>query len=269
MTDQKEKRKFPRYTTDLEVLFYDQKRTRGRIVDISKKGCMLTLKDGATRPVGSLITFRVFFEGKAQLEENTMPSISMAELTKSKTQPEYSPDRYPHAVKILALVARHTIYNDKAAMGIQIKDINDADMLKWNKFMEKINIEHFMRPTPVTPPPSSPMRNQPVAKKVEIPQNIPTYTLKFKSLETTAHHLPNNTEDTFFIPSKEQPEGRVLQIVMIHPTNKTKLVFNCVVSRFGTSPGSDDTLGVYVTYQNLDPSLKHQINVFLNYPIFK
>ena len=268
MSDPKERRKYPRYQTDLEVIFYDQKRTKGRILDISKGGCMMALKDGAKRPVGSLITFRVFFEGKAQLEENTMPSISIADLNKKKSFSEQI-DKYPHAVKILAIVARHTTYKDQPAMGIQIKDLNDGDLAKWNRFMEKINIEHFTRPVPHVPAkPAFKMSPRPEPKKPEIPKNLPTYTLSFKSLESAARYLPKNTQDTFFVPSKEQPEGRIVHMVMIHPVSKTKLEFNCVVARFGTSPGSDETMGVFVSFHNLDMTLKHQINSFMGKKLY-
>ncbi|MEZ4846663.1 MAG: hypothetical protein R2877_06935 [Bdellovibrionota bacterium] len=74
-----------------------------------------------------------------------MPSISIADLDKKKSFSNPI-DKYPNAVKILAIVARHTTFKDQPAMGIQIKDLNDADLPKWNRFMEKINIEHFTRP---------------------------------------------------------------------------------------------------------------------------
>jgi hypothetical protein len=260
---EKERRKHPRFKAHLEVIFYDNKRTHGLIVDISKNGCMVTLKDGSTKPVGSLITFRVFFHGKAQLEEKTVVGISLNEVNRSRSSSS-TLDNYPHAVKILATVARHTSHEGKPSMGIHIRDLNDNDIIKWNRFMDNIKMQKFARPTPEEatkplfkmPAPAEQAKSEPL-------ENLPTYTLSFKTLEAAARYLPRNSQDTFFVPSKEQPEGRIVHIVMMHPVNKTNLVFNCVVNRFGTSPGSDDKFGVYIKFHNLDTTLKHQINSFL------
>ncbi|MEZ4846662.1 MAG: hypothetical protein R2877_06930 [Bdellovibrionota bacterium] len=103
--------------------------------------------------------------------------------------------------------------------------------------------------------------------KTRSTQNLPTYT-RASNPESAARYLPKNTQDTFFVPSKEQPEGRIVHMVMIHPVSKTKLEFNCVVARFGTSPGSDETMGVFVCFHNLDMTLKHQINSFMGKKLY-
>jgi hypothetical protein len=257
----RDKRKHPRFKTNLEVIFYDQKRTKGHIIDISKKGCLMTLKDGARRPVGSMITFRVFFKGKAYLAENTQAGIAVMEIGRSRSnQPQT--ENYPDAVKILAVVVRHMEYEGQPAMGIQIKDLNDSDLVKWNKFMDKINIEQFVPAEKTIPPMPKPAQKPPGLK------DVATYILSFKTLDSAIAYLPQSPEDSFFIPSKEQKEGTVVRIVMNHPISGSKFEFYCVVGLYGTNPSNESIRGIFVTYQNLDLSLKHQINTFLGHKLY-
>ncbi len=254
-----EKRKHPRFDTNLDVIFYDQKRTRGKIVNISKKGCMLVIDRGTVRPIGSMITFRVFFEGKAQLLESTTPSISLRKVDMDEDYvPQSDVDMYPHSVKILAKVARHVEHNEKPAMGIQLLELEEKDLQKWSDFLKKKNIEQVVMP----------YMGADESTMVKLKPKLITYAIQFKSIALATNYFPKKPDGYFFIPSKPVPENTVIKIVMTHPENKSQIEFNAIVVAYGASAKNKEVNGILVKYENLTEDLKAQIHLFTNQLIY-
>jgi len=252
-----EKRKHPRYDTDLEAIFYDQKRTRAKVVNASKKGCQIIIKKGANRPIGSMITFRVFFDGPAQLNENTMPSINVKDLLDQKG--DYKPGDYPNAVKILGKVMRHLDYQGSPSMGIELHELDGADMIKWSNFINKLSVEQIVLPY--------------TGQEAALPKQsskIPTYALQFKTLDHAIRYFPRDPNKSFFIPSNIlKNKGDIIHIRMVHPEDKTILKFDAVVQSYGPNPKNESVKGIFAQYQNLGPELKEEINTFTRFKLFE
>jgi hypothetical protein len=141
-----EKRKHPRFDTSLDVVFYDQKRTKAKLVNISKKGCLLVMDGGKVRHVTSMITFRVFFKGLPTLLENALTEAPAQDISKSTRVPMDVLETYPDSVKIVARVARHVQYQNTTAMGIELLNLDGNDLIKWNTYLTKKDREEYVPP---------------------------------------------------------------------------------------------------------------------------
>lgn len=255
----KEKRKYPRFDTNLEVVFYDQKRTRGKLVNISKKGCMLAIERGNTRPIGSLITFRVFFEGKALLQEGTSPNISLRKVNMEEEPIEPSDhDPYPTSVKILARVARHLEYDGKPSMGIQLMELEERDLQKWSNYLRKKNSEQIVMP----------YAGPDETTLVKLKPKIIKFVIQFKTLDLFINYFPKKEAGYFFIPSNPISENSLIKLSLTHPENNSKLEFMGIVAGYGPYSKTKNVNGVFVRYENLDEDLKNQIHLFLNKIIY-
>lgn len=254
----KEKRKYPRFDVNLEVIFYDKRRTKGKLINISKKGCLLTTDSGLMRTVGSMITFRVFFSGKTYLSEGTVPQISMRAVTKTTGPVESANDQYPNAVKIIGKVARHVKYQDQLAMGIVLHELDGNDLVKWNSYLAQVGKEQVVLPYSGPDEVTLPKADPPTSTVTNI------YTIRFKTLQHAIRYLPTDPKGLFFLPSKTlRKKGDLIKISMIHPENQSELSFNAKVEAYGLNPKNESTIGVFFRYENLSIELKKQINKFL------
>lgn len=255
-----EKRKHPRFDTSLDVVFYDQKRTKAKLVNISKKGCLLTMGGGKLRAVDSMITFRVFFEGIPKLRENTMPQISLSDISKPTRVSMDAADDYSTSVKIIARVARHLEYQGVPAMGMELLELDGNDLIKWNTFLTKKNREELVLPFA-----GEKKEAAPAQKKMP---ELPTYSIQFKSLQHAIQYFSKDPEKPFFIPSPPKEKDSRVKISMVHPENGSKLNFIGIVQSSGPNLKNAKVTGVYVRFESFSEDLKNQINQFLNHMVY-
>jgi hypothetical protein len=250
-----EKRKYPRFDTSLDVVFYDQKRTKGKLVNISKKGCLMVMDGAKLRAIDSMITFRVFFDGIPSLRENTIPQISPKDFSASAGDSMDEADYYPEAVKVVAKVARHVAYNKSPAMGIELLELDGNDLIKWNTFLTKLNREQLVLPYVGTD------KKLPFLKHSS---EVPVYPIRFKSLNHAIQYFPRDPKQTLFVPGPPRDAGQKIKFSMIHPDNGSTLQFDAIVESSGPYSKNKNIYGIYVRYEKFTPELKNQINQFLN-----
>ena len=252
----KERRKFERYAKSLPVRLSDSVRTKGKMLNLSREGCLLVLEDGTIRPKDSLIKFRVYLNGIVPPEqEKTTPEISIQGIFAPSKVEAKEADKNPFCVKIIAKIVRYDQQKGLQAMGIQFLELGGHDLSRWLDFIWEIKKEFEALPFGTKLPNKS---------DTNVDPNKPSYTVRFKSVKSVQTYFPAKIEKDFFVPTKtEIKKNTKIDISFFHPETKELLQIEAIVTSSGFHPLQKQLHGIFCRHAEHGLELIHKLNNFI------
>lgn len=226
----KDLRKYPRFTTNLEVQFLDRSEAKGTMIDASREGALIILSS-KLKAVNSFISFSVFLPKKDDFDEEGNPLIEK--------------------IKMIAKVVHHTKYKGDDAMGIQFLELESKDLSKWLSLLGKIKEDQEVLTLRTI-------------DESEPPHDYAGFTIRFKSRSKLKNFFPKKLSEPLFISTKvEKNIGDMVQITLIHPETEDLLHFLAVVEGFGIHPEKPNKTALFCKFFKLTPKLKQAIENFV------
>jgi hypothetical protein len=221
----KELRKYRRFHTDIDITMQDRSQAKGKMVDVSREGCLIILPKGL-KPINSFITLKAYL-GKKDLE----------------------------GVKIVGKVVHHTKYQNQDAMGIELLELAVEDLHRWLNFLGSSQQEQDAMPLKV-------LKTQDESVKVT---PYPSFTLRFKNLEKLRAFFPDDIRDPIFVNTPiEKKIGETLELTIVHPEQEKILQILVTVSKRGQHPVRTHKTGLFCLLDDPSDKTKEEIDAFLN-----
>lgn len=223
----KELRKYRRFRTDIHIVMQDRSQAKGKIVDVSREGCLIVLPTGL-KPKNSYITLKAF-------------------LTETNV----------NGIKIVGKVVHHTKYKNQDAMGIELLELAAEDLNVWLDFLGGSLKEQEAMPLKVL------KKNQDSTPS----QSYPSFTLRFKNAEKLRGFFPEDIRDPVFVNTPiEKKVGQKLELTILHPDHDQILQFLVIVSKYGQHPVQTHKTGLFCLLDNTTQHMKKKIDEFLTPP---
>ncbi|MEZ4818573.1 MAG: PilZ domain-containing protein [Bdellovibrionota bacterium] len=252
----KNQRKYERYAINIPVLFMDDAKTNGRMINVSRNGCLLVVDAGTQIPLRKEFSFQAFLDGKVYPTERTSPGINVKDLSRLKPSGLQE-------VRITGQVMRFTIHEGKEAIGIQIIKIEKEDFMKWINFVVKKQNEQEVFNF-------GGFDDVDLKYQKQERRKYQRFTIRFKTPEGLIKFFPTTEQETFFIPTDVQrTQGTRIAVSLIHPESQDVLqVFGHVIS-FGPDPKRKNKTGLFCRIEEKHTeSFKYDVNNFLKMKLY-